>query len=87
MGGGVSGGNCVDDVGEGGSRGRERLVGEGGSKERWRARVASAAAAFLLEYPGNGDVRGACRRKRKFALRREREREFLRFSRKRFEED
>lgn len=61
------------------------MVGEGGSKERWRARVASAAAAFLLEYPGNGDVRGACRRKRKFALRRERE--FLRFSRKRFEED
>lgn len=50
------------------------MVGEGGSKERWRARVASAAAAFLLEYPGNGDVRGACRRKRKFALRRERER-------------
>lgn len=49
-------------------------MGEGGSKERWRARVASAAAAFLLEYPGNGDVRGACRRKRKFALRRERER-------------
>lgn len=51
------------------------MVGEGGSKERWRARVASAAAAFLLEYPGNGDVRGACQRKRKFALRRERERE------------
>lgn len=45
--------------------------------------MASAAAAFLLEYPGNGDVRGACRRKR----RREREREFLHFSRKRFEED
>lgn len=56
-------------------------MGEGGSKERWRARVASAAAAFLLEYPGNGDVRGACRRKRKFALRRERERESFSASR------
>ena len=39
--------------------------------------MASAAAAFLLEYPGNGDVRGACRRKR----RRERERESFSTSR------